>query len=190
MEIVVVVLLALALAGAGYLGYRHWRRLVAERQRLRRIGAIAYEMIRDVLLPDGNEGQIHVDFVLLTGAGLLVVDLRDVPGIIFGGEQMDDWAVMHGATRTTFKNPLARLYDRIAIVQQIAGKVPVDGRVVFTPAGSFPRGRPKRVVMLDGLAEEFPAADPKLEPSPVTPWSEGWARLREAAVPSPAPRMR
>ena len=91
---------------------------------------------------------------------------------------------MNGSVRSTFQNPLGQLYDRLAVVRQIAGKVPVDGRVVFTARGSFPRGRPKRVVMLDSLREEFPLADRTLEPSPAAPWAEEWARLQKIAAPS------
>jgi hypothetical protein len=167
------------------LGYRRWRRIKGERDRIRAIESICYDMIRDVLLPDGNEGQIHVDFLLLTASGFLVLDLRDIPGVIFGGEQLDEWAVMNGAVRSTFQNPLGPLYDRLAVVRQLAGKAPVEGRLVFTARGSFPRGCPRRVVFLDSLREEFPAADRGQEPSPAAAWSEEWARLREVAVPSP-----
>jgi hypothetical protein len=188
-ELALIGALALASLVAAYLGYKHWRRVKAGRERLRAISAIGYDMIRDVLLPDGNEGQIHVDFLLLTASGFLVIDLRDVPGVIFAGEQLDEWAVMNGSVRSTFQNPLGQLYDRLAVVRQVAGKVPVDGRVVFTARGSFPRGRPKRVVMLDSLSEEFPLADRTQDPSPAALWAEEWARLRELAAPSPiAPR--
>ena len=40
------------------------------------------------------DGRLHVDFLLLTQRGILVLDLREVPGMIFGGDQMNDWAVM------------------------------------------------------------------------------------------------
>ncbi len=38
----------------------------------------------------------------LTSLGILVVDLRDVRGNIFGGDQMSEWTVMDGARRSTF----------------------------------------------------------------------------------------
>lgn len=169
--------------------YRWWRRRRAERAKLRPIEAIAYEMLRDVLLPDGNEGQIHVDFLLLTGRGVVVLDLRDVPGAIFGGESMDEWALMDGPRRRTLANPLAALFDRMAAVGQLAGKdVPVDGRIVFTSRASFPKGRPRRVTPIELLGQEFPAADRTATPSPVAAWLEAWGRVREAAVPSPVTR--
>jgi hypothetical protein len=186
MEIALAGTAVLALLIGAFLGYRRWRRVKAERKRIQAIGAIGYDMIRDVLLPDGNEGQIHVDFLLLTASGFLVIDLRDIPGVIFGGEQMDEWAVMNGSLRSTFQNPLGQLYDRLAVVRQVAGnRVPVEGRIVFTARGSFPKGRPKRVVILESLREEFPPVDRAQEPSPAAVWAEEWARLREAATPSP-----
>ncbi len=74
-------------------------------------------MLRDILIPDGSGGQLHIDFLLLTGRGLLVVDYRDVEGVVFGGEHMREWAVMNGSERSTFLNPLEALYDRIAAVR-------------------------------------------------------------------------
>jgi len=185
MEIALAAAAALVLLLGVFLGYRRWRRLKAGRERIRTIESIGYDMIRDVLLPDGNDGHIHIDFLLLTASGFLVLDLRDVPGVIFGGEQMDEWAVMNGSVRSTFQNPLGPLYDRLAVVRQLAGKAPVEGRIVFTAQGSFPRGRPRRVVFLDSLSDEFPVVDRSEDPSPAAAWSEEWARLRQVATPSP-----
>lgn len=174
---------------AGVLGYLSWRRRRAARERLRPLEAIAFDMLRDVVLPDGNDGQIHVDFLLLTASGMLVVDLRDVQGTLFAGESLDEWALMDGPRRSTFGNPLAMLYDRMAAVGHLAGKdVPVDGRVVFTARASFPKGCPRRVTVVETLAQEFPAADRSANPTPVAAWLEAWSRVREAASPSPVAR--
>ena len=51
------------------------------------------------------DGRLHVDFLLLTQRGILVPDLREVPGLIFGGDQMNDWAVMTRRRRHSFANP-------------------------------------------------------------------------------------
>jgi hypothetical protein len=172
------------------LGYRWWRRRNARRKRLQQISAVAYELVQDVLVPDGNDGHVHVDFVLLTADGLLVVDLRDVPGMIFGSETMDEWTAMDGTQRRTFPNPLHPLYDRMAAVKLAAGKAPVEGRVVFLPTGSFPKGRPPRVTLLPALVEEFPLADRSQDPSPADAWAEEWAALKAVAQPSPLAQRR
>jgi hypothetical protein len=165
--VMLVALLALAFAWA----YRRWGRFRARKQLVKSFESVSAAVLRDVLIPDGSGGQLHIDFLLLTARGLLVVDYRDVEGIVFGGEHMREWAVMNGSERSTFLNPLEALYDRIAAVRLLAGEVPVDGRVVFTSRSKFPKGRPPRVLRLDLLEGEYPAAWDQLagqvEPSPL-----------------------
>jgi hypothetical protein len=125
-----------------------------------------------------------VDFLLLTLRGVVVIDLRNVKGNIFGGDQMAEWTVMDGARRFTFTNPQGALYDRIAAVKAIAGDVPVEGRIVFTRRGRFPKGLPKWTLMLDALRAEFPAADFESPADTVARFREGWQSLRDAVKPS------
>ena len=164
------------------------RRYRARRALLARIEAVAAAHLQDVLLPDGNGGSFHIDFLLLTAAGIVVVDLRDVAGLIFGSEQMTDWAVMHKNRRYTFLNPLGPLYDRMAAVRAIAGAgVPVDGRVVFTDRGSFPKGHPRPVIRLASLASELPARGAGGE-AVTARFRPAWDRLCAASSPSPLHR--
>ena len=79
--------------------------------------------------------------MLLTQRGLLVVDLLDHPGAVFGGDQMIEWTVIGKKRRFTFANPQHALYDRMAAVRQLTGDVPVDGRVLFTLRSDFPEGQ-------------------------------------------------
>ena len=146
--------------------------------------------LRDSLVPDGMGGSFHVDFLLLTLRGVVVIDLRDVKGNIFGGDQMAEWTVMDGARRFTFTNPQSALYDRIAAVKALAGEVPVEGRIVFTRRGRFPKGLPKWTLMLDALRAEFPAADFEAPADTVARFSEGWQSLRKAVKPSNMTDMR
>lgn len=184
-QLAVTALIVVVLIVGGALGYRHWRRADARRKRMQHLAAAAFDLVQDVLVPDGNEGHLHVDYLLLTAAGLVVVDLRDVPGMIFGSESMDEWTAMDGVYRHTFPNPLGPLYDRMAAVKLLAGRTPVDGRVVFSSRGSFPKGRPPRVTLLGSLSDEFGVADRKLEPSPAAGWSNDWATVKAALAPSP-----
>ena len=94
---------------------------------------------------------------------------------------------MDGSRRTTFLNPLEALYDRIAAVKLLAGEVPVDGRIVFTSRSKFPKGRPPRVMRLDLLEAEYPAAADG-GPHPGERYRAEWDRLAAQAEPSPLAR--
>jgi hypothetical protein len=186
-QVTVAVMLLGLLAVGGVAAWRRWDRYRARRQLIRSFEAVSAATLRDVLIPDGSGGQLHIDFLLLTGRGLLVVDYRDVEGVVFGGEHMKEWAVMNRSRRTTFLNPLDSLYDRIAAVKLLAGDAPVDGRIVFTSRSKFPKGRPPRVMRLDLLEAEFPAAAAG-SPHPGERYRAAWDPLASQAEPSPLAR--
>jgi hypothetical protein len=186
-QVTVAVMLVALLAVAFAWAYRVWGRFRARKQIVRSFESVSAAVLRDVLIPDGSGGQLHIDFLLLTGRGLLVVDYRDVAGVVFGGEHMREWAVMNGSERSTFLNPLEPLYDRIAAVKLLAGEAPVDGRIVFTSRSKFPKGRPPRVLRLDLLEGEYPPAVPGTT-HPAERYRPAWDQLVAQVEPSPLGR--
>lgn len=149
------------------------------------VTSIAVDHLRDVLLPDGNGGAVHLDYVLLTTRGLVVLDIRDVRGHVFGSDQMNEWTVMARGRRSTFPNPQGALYDRIAAVRQYVEQANVEGRIVFLRRAMFPKGLPRHTVGIDSLVSEFPLPDRESAERSVAPLRDGWERLRSAARPSP-----
>jgi hypothetical protein len=177
---------AVVLVGAGgYVAVGAYQRRARRKQLLARLDRIAYESAHQVLVPDGMGGYIHIDHLLLTPRGLLVLDTRRVPGLIFGGDQMSDWTVI-GRRRFTFDNPQPALYDRLAAVKALAGDFPVEGRLLFSNIGKFTKGMPKYVMMLDGIEVEFPQVDRSLKGSAaLEPFAEVWSRVVSQLKPSP-----
>jgi len=133
---------ALVVIGAGgFVGLRAYQRRARRKSLLMRLDRVAYEAAHQVLVPDGMGGHIHVDHLLLTPRGVLILDTRRVAGLIFGGDQMSDWTVI-GRRRFTFDNPQPALYDRIAAVKALVGEFPVEGRCFFPTSASSPRACP------------------------------------------------
>jgi len=165
--------------------WRVYRRRRARSRLNAAITAVGLEALQNVLLPDGMGGSMHVDFLLLTTRCVLVVDLRDVVGNIFGGDQMTEWTVMAGAKRTTFQNPQGPMYDRVAAVKQLSGDLPVEGRVLFTRRGRFPKGLPRWTMMVDSLRAEFPPADAHAREALMGRYRESWNAISAEVSPSP-----
>jgi hypothetical protein len=166
------------------LAWRWYRQYRARKALRAAVTAGSSEHLIDMMVPDGMGGGFHVDYLLLTLRGVVVIDLRDVTGNIFGGDQMAEWTVMDGAHRFTFTNPQSALYDRIAAVKAITGDVPVEGRIVFTRHGKVPKGLPKWTLMLDALRADFTASDFDAPAESAAQFREGWQRLKEAVRPS------
>ena len=173
-----------AVAAAVYF-VRDWLRQVRARKAIDNvISSVAYDELRNVLLPTGTGDQIHVHYLLLTQHGLLVIDLFDVQGVIFAGEKMAQWSVFGPKRHHTFTNPLPMLEDRVMAVRQLAGETPVHGRVVFSMRGEFPKGRPESVIRLDELQDGFPV----VERSPggvAAAFAPVWERIKQVAQPNP-----
>ena len=178
------------LAGAGLLGVAgYYARELIRARRARQaidnvISSVAFDELRNVLVPTGTGEQIHVNYLLMTQRGLLVIDLFDVAGVIFAAEKMEQWSVFGPKRHFTFSNPLPMLYDRVAAVRHIAGDVPVEGRIVFSMRGEFPKGRPEQVLRLDSLQEEFPAVE-RGAGGAAAAFAAVWERVAKAAQPNP-----
>jgi len=152
------------------------------------ISSVAYDELRNVLLPTGAGEQIHVNYLLLTQKGLLLIDLFDVHGMVFAGEKMAQWSIFGPKRHFMISNPLPMLYDRVAAVRHLAGDdVAVEGRVVFSMRGEFPKGRPDMVIRLDELQDDYPAVE-KAAGGAAAAFAAAWAKIRQSSQPNPLAR--
>ncbi len=180
------IVFALGLLGAAAYFIREKVRQVRARKAIDNvISSVAYDELRNVLLPTGTGDQIHVNCLLLTQKGLLVIDLFDAHGMIFAGEKMEQWSIFGPKRHFMITNPLPILYDRVAVLSQFAGEdVPVEGRIVFSMRGEFPKGRPDAVIRLDELQDQFPAVE-RSAGGAAAAFADVWERIKLAAQPNP-----
>jgi hypothetical protein len=133
------------------------------------------------LIPDGQGGEIHIDNAMLCARGIVIVDIKDVAGNIFGSDSMQDWTVITGKTRFTFANPQTGLFDRTAAVAHLLPNLPVKGYIAFTERGKFTKGLPGHVIGLDALIEEL-AEEAKSGAEALDAYWPAWEKLRDEAV--------
>jgi hypothetical protein len=151
--------------------------------RLKRVlTEISHDRIDDLLIPNGDEGEIQIDHLLLTSQGLLIVDIKDAVGTVFGSDKMQEWTVISDERRYTFSNPQAALYDRIAAVRHIVRQVPVTGRILFLDGADFTKGVPGLVCNLDDLLKEFGEADKAAAKVKVDAFKPHWDLIRKEAL--------
>ena len=165
-----------------WLGYR---RLRGNRSSLQRVlDEIAFERIEELVIPGADEGEIQVDQLLLTTQGLLILEIKDVEGVVFGSDKMQDWTVISDERRYTFTNPQPALYDRIAAVRQIVRQVPVAGRILFLDGAEFTKGVPGLVCTLRDTSDEFGEPDKKASKFKIEAFRPHWDEIRKAALSS------
>ena len=173
-------LLALLALFIAWLVYRYVRR---SRNSLSRVLAeISFERYQSLVIPGAHEGEIQIDELLLTAQGLLILEIKDVQGVVFGSDKMQDWTVMSDARRYTIPNPQPAMFDRIAAVRQVVREVPVTGRVLFLDNAEFTKGVPSLVCTLEQLADEFGEPDKSAAKFKTDAFRPYWERLAQAAI--------
>jgi len=149
------------------------------------LSEISYDRIDDLVIPNGDEGEILIDHLLLTSRGLLIVDIKDVVGTVFGSDKMQDWTVIGVDRRYTFSNPQHALYDRIAALKNIVKQVPVAGRILFLDGGEFTKGVPELVCDLDDLLYEFGDEDKSAAATKIEAFKPHWDLVLSRASEKP-----
>ena len=145
------------------------------------LAAIGFDHVEELIIPSADEGEIQVDKLILTSKGLLILEIKNVQGTVFGSDKMQDWTVIAADRRYTFPNPQPALYDRIAAVRQIVRQVPVAGRVVFLDGADFTKGVPSMVCKLDELVAEFGEPDKAAAKFKIEAFTPHWELIRKAA---------
>ncbi len=160
-----------------------YQRRYRKARRLNKVfNAIGYDRVDELVIPNSDEGEIQIDHLLLTAEGLLIVDIKDVDGAVFGSDKMQDWTVIADEHRFTFSNPQHALYDRIAAVREIVRQVPVTGRVLFLDGAEFKKGIPGLVCTLDSMLTEFSEADRAVGKSKIEAFIPHWDLIRDKAL--------
>lgn len=146
----------------------------------RRVGAVldrlGAQTLHDVILPDDHGGLTQVDHLVLTGAGLLVVETKNYRGSIFGQAREPQWTQRLGRRSFTFQNPLRQNYAHTQAVKALVPGVPVFGRVVFTDEARFPKGMPDGVSSLRDLGRDLREVLGDAPPSPAL--LAAWEKLK------------
>ena len=120
-----------------WLEERHVKRMT------RRLGV---RRLRNLHLQDGMGGEVSIDYLLLTRDGLLVIGVKRFSGLIFGGQQTDQWTQVINRVSYKFPNPDEYLHRQINAVRMLAPDVAVSGVHLFTHRAEFPKGKPDNVM--------------------------------------------
>ena len=160
-----------------------YRRRSAKGPSLSRVlNEIAFERVDKMVIPNADGGEIQIDHLLLTAQGILIIDIKDVRGVVFGGDKMQDWTVISENRRFTFSNPQPALFDRIAAVRHIVREVPVAGRILFLDGAEFTKGVPGLVSTLEELEREFADVDKSAAKIKIVAFRQHWEKLNANAV--------
>ena len=181
----VAVVIAVAVTILVPIMVRRYRRDAEQRRVAKIIKALNIPALKNVAFPDGMESYVFIDYLLLTPAGIVVLDLQDYNGFIFGGPNIDQWTQMVRQRGYKFENPLHQNAWRLQIIRSFVEDAPLIGKVVFSSVSQFPKGIPEGVLHVSTLSADLAELiDNKETPEAVR---KAWDELLGHAVDARSP---
>jgi len=141
----------IALSVIAFLTRRYLKRTVEYRTIKRIVKGWQGQFLKNVVLHDGIDRNIFIDYLIKLPNLTLVINTYNYEGYLFGGESIDQWAQLVRYKSFKFDNPLYRLLESIQVLKDRDRNTRVEGRIVFSNNGSFPKGIPACVSLLDTL---------------------------------------
>jgi hypothetical protein len=152
-------------------------RRTADTRLLKKVLAERCEAVeRDVVLSDGIDGYLFVDYLLLLPGRIVAMKAISRKGYIFGAPDIDEWTSVANNVTEKFKNPLA---DSRLCVHQIREGLhfdAVEACALFDRQSTFPKGVPEGVLRLAHLDEELQARNDSREAAQEAA-RQAWQRL-------------
>lgn len=128
---------------------------------------------RNIILPDGMDGTICIDNLVLMSDRILVVSVGRYQGAIFASENIDIWTQVVGKRSYKFNNPLLKLEQDIATVRTHVPKIKVSGILVFSDDVDFPKGKPDNVISVAEAKQCFRSmGDKKINDKYLNAWNQ------------------
>jgi hypothetical protein len=145
----------IALSIIAFLTRRYLKRTVEYRTIKRIVKGWKGQFLNNVVLRDGIDSYIFIDYLIKLPNLILAINTYNYEGYLFGGDSLDQWAQLARYKSYKFDNPLYRLRESILVLKNRVKDTRVEGRIVFSNNGSFPKGMPTGVVLLDALKDDI-----------------------------------
>lgn len=154
---VIVVVAALLLVLCAALLGAYLRKTSDMRHLKRVLKKHSYAVEQNVVLSDGIDGYLFVDYLILLCGKIVAVKLDPSYGYIFGGEKIDEWTCVENNRTGKFKNPMEGVSLFVQQVKHTLGFDAVEACVLFGSKSVFPKGVPQGVLRMAHFGEELDA---------------------------------
>ncbi len=110
---------------------------------------------KDVVIPDGIDGFLFVDYLMLIRGKIIALKIFPRRGYIFGAEKIDEWTCVDNNRTEKFNNPLVNMSLFTQAINNALGSDVIEGYVVFGSHSVFPKGLPHGVLQMKDFKTTF-----------------------------------
>lgn len=126
---------------------------VVNRSLLSHLPREVYQVIPDLLLPDGKGGYTQIDHVVISRFGLFVIETKNWSGWVFGGEKDPYWTLSYpGRRKVRMLNPLHQNALHVRVIRELLQMPPQHcHNLVFINSAAKLKKGPVEGVFQQGL---------------------------------------
>lgn len=114
---------------------------------------IGYKSLHNVTIPDGMDGEIFIEHLILTPKKILLLGVKKYRGLIFAAEKIDLWTQVIGNKSYKFENPLHQIESYILALNAKIENTQIVGKVLFINGSEFPKGKPEDVIAISDIKD-------------------------------------
>jgi len=151
-KLLLILFIAIIIGGIFYKIYCKNRFVLKTRKQVKNI---SYDYIENAILDNGVDQYAQFDYLVLTQLGILVIEIKDYSGHIFGAEKIDEWTQIIDRKSYKFSNPFFDLDYKIELLKDLNKELRIDGVILFTDEADFPKGCPDNVINLKNLKDHY-----------------------------------
>ncbi|MDH5354078.1 MAG: NERD domain-containing protein [Gammaproteobacteria bacterium] len=155
--------------------HRAWR----EWGTYRCLNRIGIKQRRNVICPDGLDGEFILDRLVMLPNALLLINFKRYSGNIYCAERISEWTQVVEQKSYKFENPLFDLNHQLTTLRQIVPESKIDGYLFFDHSAQFPKGHPDSILHPHNIPKEF-LRENCAEPEPAV--LKSWELLSELPV--------
>lgn len=104
------------------------------------------ESLHNVIIPDGVDGNVFIEHLVLTPHEILLIGVKRYRGLIFAADKIDLWTQVVGQKSYKFENPLHQLENDVSALSAYLEKSKIHSKVLFINGSEFPKGKPDDIV--------------------------------------------
>lgn len=141
-----------------YLVFVNWNKLRKswlEWRTRRCLDSIGIKQIRNLVCPDGLDGEYVLDRLIMLPKAILLITFKRYSGNIYCAERISEWTQVVAQKSYKFENPLFELENQLtALRNQLPGTL-IRGQLFFDYSTLFPKGHPDSVLHPGNIPIEY-----------------------------------
>lgn len=129
----------------------YYGRMKENRRIIRVISKLGVRVLSSIKLPDGIDGDLYIDFLLLTSKGITAIAVKRYEGFIYAGDKLEQWTQVVNGSNYLFPNPLHEMKLKISVLKSLLPDIEIQGKILFAGNCCFPKGKPEAVMLLGDI---------------------------------------